>query len=150
MTPLPYGFDHLNAARAHRQDVARTLYRHLLREAFGATPRRVLAGALRDTTEEAGMYALLLGEVMPPHLRDALDLERDLWTYLLRIREAPAVPPDNVADLCERLTPVVRTLDELLSHERAMLTNPLVTRYEQCTTRLRVAARNATTTEYPR
>jgi hypothetical protein len=129
--------------RQARHSLARTLYRNVLAEEFYVTSPRDVLHAIRQVKQEPNVYAMLLDEEMPAHLRGALDLEEALWTYVHGLLTAAPISEDRYAQLCARLTPFARVLDDLLHHEEAMLTNPLVAHYESITRRLRGIANTA-------
>lgn len=132
--------DDLRNDRHARHSLARTLYRNVLAEEFYVTSPHQIAQAIKQVKEEPGLYAMLLDEVMPAHVRGALELEQSMWEYVLVLLHGTAVTEDRYPQLCARLLPFTRTLDDLLHHEEAMLANPLVAHYESITKRLREIA----------
>jgi hypothetical protein len=120
----------LGDRRSTRLAFAHELFDKLLREEFYATNRRALEEVVRSAQREDYVYAHLLGEPMPEHLRAALATEVSEWTGVYDILIKKPVPEDQYAALCARLRPRAVGLMDLLDVEIEMLTNPLVAHYQ--------------------
>jgi hypothetical protein len=120
----------LGDRRATRLAFAHDLFDKLVREEFYATNRRALEEVVRSAQREDYVYAHLLGEPMPEHLRAALATEVSEWTGFYEILVRKPVPEDQYAILCARLRPRAVALMDLLDVEMEMLTNPLVRHYQ--------------------
>jgi hypothetical protein len=130
----------LNAARTERRSSARDLFESLLREDFYATPPGSLERTVREAKRDEYRYEHYFGEPMPPHLRNALLLEVELWIRLYDQLRA-TVPEHEYATLCARLRPTASALLDVLALEAEMCTNPLTAYYERAIGQLRGASR---------
>lgn len=138
--------DDLRHDRHQRHRLATTLFRSTLTTEFYATNHASVREAMLQAEREHRTYAALLGETMPAHLTAAVRLEHDLWLYFHGLLHIDAVPEQEYERFCARIRPVARALDDLLALEEEMLTNPLVTFYENTIKELRTIARTALAT----
>jgi hypothetical protein len=120
----------LEKRRASRLIFAHDLFDLLVCEEFYATNRRALEDVVRSAQREDYVYAHLLGEPMPEHLRAALATEVSEWTGFYDLLARKPVPEDQYVSLCARLRPRAVALMDLLDVEIEMLTNPLVRHYQ--------------------
>lgn len=120
----------LRQDRAARRAFARGILDSLVCEEFYATSRRDLELVIRGAKREDSLYARLVGEPMPSHLRAALTTEVLTWMWLYDVLVRAPVGEDAYASLCDGLRPRVLNLLDLLAVEQEMLSNPLVRHYE--------------------
>jgi hypothetical protein len=120
----------LLAERAARRGFARDLFGNLVREEFYPGDRVALERVIGAAKREEYLFAHYIGEAMPRHVRDALDLEIRSWERLYQ--DLTAAAPDSEFPIrCATLRPRLTSIIDLLSVEEEMLTNPLVAHYEE-------------------
>lgn len=119
----------LRQERAARRTFARSIFDKLLREEFYTTNQRELETVIRSAQRDEHLYAQLLGEPMPGHLRTALETEVLEWMGLYDVLVRAPVAGEDYSVLCARLRPRSVALIDLLDVEMEMLTNPLAHYY---------------------